>query len=75
MGFLAGIASVRSADFTPVDYKDREQPLAQPNMPGGADAEVVPAIHPFDDFTLDLSSIRTPGPAVPGVRSAQAGDH
>ena len=62
MGFLAGIASVRSASFVAVDYKDREKPLPQSNMPGGADAKIVPALHPFDDFKLDLASIQTPSP-------------
>jgi hypothetical protein len=62
MGFLAGIASVRSASFVAVDYKDREKPPRQPNMPGGADAKIVPALHPFDDFKLDLASIKTPSP-------------
>jgi hypothetical protein len=31
-------------------------------MPGGADAKIVPALHPFDDFKLDLASIKTPSP-------------
>jgi hypothetical protein len=75
MGFLAGIASVRSADFAPVDYKDRERPPPQPNMPGGADAKVVPAIHPFDDFKLDLASIRIHAPEDRRIASVPAGGH
>ena len=60
MGFLAGIATVRTADFEATDYKDREKPAPQPNMPDGANAKVVPALHPFEDFKLDLAAIATP---------------
>jgi hypothetical protein len=70
MGFLAGIATVRSASFEATDYRDREKPPPQPNMPGGADAKVVPALHPFTDFELDLAAITTP---IPGRGSRAAG--
>jgi hypothetical protein len=42
-------------------------------MPGGADAKVVPALHPFDDFKLDLASIATPGPSTHDSATASAG--
>jgi hypothetical protein len=42
-------------------------------MPGGGDAKVVPALHPFDDFELDLDSIRTPNPITQTFASAAAG--
>jgi plastocyanin len=73
MGFLAGIATVRSAGFEATDYRDREKPLPQPNMPGGADAKVVPALHPFADFKLDLAAITTPNPGHGSVAAAAGG--
>jgi plastocyanin len=73
MGFLAGIATVRSADFEAADYKDRAKPPPQPNMPGGADAKVVPALHPFDDFNLELATIVTPNPSSADSASGPAG--
>lgn len=59
MGFLGGLANVR-ANFEAANYQDREVPPPQPGMPGGAQAKVVPALHPFRDFRLDLDSIRMP---------------
>jgi hypothetical protein len=41
-------------------------------MPGGAGAKVVPALHPFDDFKLDLASIRLPEPAAKTLTAAVA---
>jgi Right handed beta helix region len=66
-GFLANIAKVRAGDFTTTDFRNRPAPPPQPNMPGGADAPVIPASHPFEDFHLDLSAIKTP--AAPAGRS------
>jgi hypothetical protein len=63
---------VRSADFEATDYRDRERPPPQPNMPGGVDAKVVPALHPFADFKLDLAAITTPNPSH-GSAAAPAG--
>lgn len=60
MGFLGSIAQVRVGDFTVKDYKDRPAPSPQPNLPGGADAPVRPAAHPFDDLKLDVSKIPLP---------------
>jgi plastocyanin len=60
MVFMGSIAQVHSGRFTVTDYRDRPVPPPQPNMPGGAGAPVVPAAHPFDDFKLDLQSIKLP---------------
>lgn len=35
-------------------------PPDQPQMPGGADAPVVPAVHPFEDYALDIDSVELP---------------
>ena len=35
-------------------------PPPQPQMPGGADAPVVPAVHPFEDYALDIDSVQLP---------------
>jgi hypothetical protein len=69
MGFLAGIANVR-ATFEAANYQDREKPPPQPNMPGGAAAKVVPALHPFDDFKLDLAAIQMPHPTARTLTAA-----
>lgn len=61
MTFFAGIARVFSGHFSVTDYRSRPAPQAQPQMPGGADAPVVPAAHPFEDRKLELSSIPAPG--------------
>ncbi len=66
MNFWAGIAKVREGKFTTKPYQ--EQPVAPPqeNMPGGAGAAVVPALHPFEDYDLDLKAIKTPRPDLAG---------
>jgi len=60
MTFFGSIAQVFAGQFKVVDYKTRPAPPAQPNMPGGADAPVVPAAHPFKDHPLDLDQIQLP---------------
>jgi plastocyanin len=75
MGFWGGIAMVRAGRFTLVDYRDRPVPPPQPAMPGGADAPVIPAVHAFDDFKLDLAAIRTPPAPDRPARLAARGVH
>ena len=50
----------RTGQFTLNDYRTRPTPRAQLNMPGGADAPVVPAVHVFAGLKLDLDAIKTP---------------
>jgi hypothetical protein len=61
MMFFGSIAQIFLGQFKVLDYKDRPTPHAQPNMPGAADAPVVPAVHPFEDHKLELDAIITPG--------------
>lgn len=63
MTFFGSIAQVFSGAFSVTDYRNRPAPPPQPNMPGGVDAPVVPAAHPFQDHKLDLPSITAPGAA------------
>ena len=42
------------------DYRDTPPPPPQPQMPGGSDAEVVPAVDVFDNAGLDVEAISTP---------------
>ncbi len=44
------------------EWKTMPHPDPQPQMPGGADAPVVPPLNPFDDYPLDLESIGLPAP-------------
>jgi len=60
MTFFGAIAQIRTGRFTVNDYRTRPVPAAQPNMPGGADAPVRPAVHVFAGLRLDLDSIKTP---------------
>jgi plastocyanin len=60
MTFFGAIAQIRMGRFTVNDYRTRPVPAAQPNMPGGADAPVRPAVHVFAGLRLDLDSIKTP---------------
>ncbi len=60
MTFFGAIAQVRTGQFTVNDYRTRPVPAAQPNLPGGADAPVRPAVHVFAGMHLDLDSIKTP---------------
>jgi plastocyanin len=60
MTFFGSIAQIFAGDFKVLDYRDRPAPPAQANMPGGENAPVIPAAHPFADHTLDLAAIRTP---------------
>jgi hypothetical protein len=60
MTFFGSIAQIRAGQFTVSDYRTRPTPLAQANIPGGADARVVPAVHVFADLKLDLDAIKTP---------------
>ncbi len=74
MTFFGAIGQVRAGRFVLNDYKTRPAPPPQPNLPGGADAPVRPALHAFDDHPLNLESIRTPTAAdaaqhaTPGVK-------
>jgi len=60
MTFFGAIAKVFTGQFTVSDYRTRPAPGAQPNMPGGADAPVRPAVDVFAGVRLDLDSIKTP---------------
>ena len=60
MTFFGAIAQIRAGQFTVNDYRTRPTPLAQANMPGGADARVIPAVHVFAGVKLDLDAIKTP---------------
>ncbi len=60
MTFFGSIAQIRTGQFTLNDYRTRPTPRAQLNMPGGADAPVVPAVHVFAGLKLDLDAIKTP---------------
>ena len=60
MTFFGSIAQVFAGSFKVLDYRTRPVPPPQPNMPGGPQAPVVPAVHPFEDHTLELNSILTP---------------
>ena len=60
MTFFGAIAQVRTGQFTVNDYRTRPVPAAQPDLPGGADAPVRPAVHVFAGMHLDLDSIKTP---------------
>jgi plastocyanin len=60
MTFFGAIAQVRTGRFTVNDYRTRPVPAAQPNIPGGADAPVRPAVNVFAGIRLDLDSIKTP---------------
>lgn len=61
MTFFGSIAQVFMGRFTVSDYKNRPVPPPQPSMPGGPDAPVVPAAHPFEDHRINIDAIRTPG--------------
>jgi len=61
MTFFGSIAQVFAGRFTVLDYRDRPAPPAQSNMPGGAGAAVVPAVHPFQDHRVDVDAIAAPG--------------
>jgi plastocyanin len=67
MTFFGSIAQIRAGRFTVSDYRTRPTPLAQPGIPGGSAAPVVPAVHVFADFKPNLDAIRTPvdAPRVP----------
>jgi plastocyanin len=75
MGFFGAIGQVRAGQFVLSDYKTRPAPPPQPNMPGGAQAPVRPALHPFAEFKLDVDSIRTPLPAGTAATVALAATH
>ncbi|MEP6548858.1 MAG: cupredoxin domain-containing protein [Gammaproteobacteria bacterium] len=65
MTFFGSIAQIRMGRFTLNDYRTRPTPAAQINMPGGADAPVVPAVNVFAGLKLDLDAIKTPSGASP----------
>jgi plastocyanin len=60
MTFFGAIAQVRTGRFTVTDYRTRPAPSPQPNIPGGADAPVRPAVNVYAGLRLDLDSIKTP---------------
>lgn len=62
MGIWAGIAKVREGKFLTTPYNEQPIPGPQETMPGGADAPVVPALHPFEDYKLDVDAIKAPVP-------------
>ena len=45
------------------EWKSLPHPPPQPQMPGSAAAPVRPAVHPFQDYGLDVDAIGLPGPA------------
>jgi len=45
---------------TPVSYQDMPHPAPQPQLPGGADAAVVPAVNVFSSAQPDIDSIDVP---------------
>jgi plastocyanin len=61
MTFFGSIAQVFLGQFKVNDYRDRPAPPAQPTMPMGAQAPVIPAAHPFEDHKINLEAIRVPG--------------
>jgi hypothetical protein len=61
MTFFGSIAQVFLGRFKVTDYRDRPSPPSQAPMPQGAQAPVVPAIHPFEDHKFNLAAIRLPG--------------
>jgi len=63
MTFFGSIAQIRAGRFAVSDYRTRPTPRSQTNLPGGADAQVLPAVHVFADLKLDLDAIRTPSEA------------
>ena len=71
MTFWAGIAKGRDNLIPIKPYKDMPVPAPQINMPGGATAPVVPAIHPFEDYKLNINAITVP---VPQKAAAQTGE-
>ena len=71
MHFWSGIAQVREGHFKSRPSQDQPAPPAQANMPGGADAPVVPAAHPFEDYRLDIGTIKTPVPEAARAATAQ----
>ncbi len=60
MTMFGSIAQVFMGQFKVMDYKDRPAPPPQASMPGGAQAPVIPAVHPFEDHKIDLDAIRLP---------------
>jgi plastocyanin len=58
--FFGSIAQIRLGQFTLSDYKTRPKPRPQPNIPGGADAKVTPAVHVFAGVKPDLDAIKVP---------------
>lgn len=62
--YFASVAG-RNALFSPRprfgdEWKAWPKPGPQPTMPGGAAAPVRPPVRPFEEFPLDLASIRRP---------------
>lgn len=71
---LAFVGLVAEAEFglQPVnDHRDVPYPPDQPQMPGGADAPVVPAVDVFAGRALDLDAIPLP-PAPSDLRTTRA---
>ncbi len=60
MTFFGSIAQIRTGQFKLNDYRTRPVPPAQPGLPGGADAPVLPAVNVFEHAKPDLNAIRTP---------------
>lgn len=60
MSFFGAIAQIRAGRYTLNDYKTRPVPPAQANMPGGADAPVIPAVRVFERARPNLDLITTP---------------
>lgn len=60
MSFFGAIAQIRAGRFTLNDYKTRPVPPAEANMPGGADAPVLPAVDVFEHARPDLDRITAP---------------
>ena len=72
MVFFGAIGQVRAGQYVLNDYKTRPAPPPQPNLPGGADAPVLPALHAFDEHPLNLDAITVPS-AADAARAATPG--
>lgn len=55
-----GEIAQRPASFTIEQVASMPVPPPQPQLPGGPGAPVVPAVHPFEDYDLDIDQVPLP---------------